>query len=118
MRVVSKMTCTMRQKRKSDAVVRTSEAQTNQISFEQYCDVMKTCRICKNLRKYKKHLQHIQPHKSAAKCTVYGVNTFKRCQICNVALHNLDTGQNYALKWHSEAYLGLCFKDRKFMCIQ
>ena len=123
MRVVSKMTCTMRQKRKSDAVVRTSEGEANQISFEQYCDLMKTRRVCKNLYKYESHLKHIKPHKSAAKCAVCGVNAFNRCQICNVALHNNDTkgigkGRNCALKWHSEAYLGLCFEDRKFMCIQ
>ena len=91
------------------------------ISLDQYKQLMKSKRVCTDLLKNEKHFHSIIPHKSLARCAVCGEPTYKRCSMCKMPLHNMDTkgigkGKNCALQWHSDSYLGLCFKDRKLFC--
>ena len=120
MRIVSKMTNKMRQKRKSSDTVKAPSDGSGNLTFDQYCDLLRSRRVCNDLCRYENHLNCITPHKSPAKCAVCGEMAYKRCNICNAALHNMDTkgigkGRNCALQWHNEAYLGLCFEDRKLL---
>ena len=74
--------------------------------------------ICKDLSEFEVH--KIEPRKNPAKCAVCGVNAYKSCVVCGVALHNCDVrgaakGRNCFQQWHNDAYLGLCYDDRKMM---
>ena len=119
MRIVSKMTNKMRQKRKSSDTVKAPSDGSGNLTFDQYRDLLRSRRVCNDLCRYENHLNCITPHKSPAKCAVCGEMAYKRCNICNAALHNMDTkgigkGRNCALQWHNEAYLGLCLKIESF----
>ena len=124
MRAVSKMTKTLRQKRRydDDIVLKYSSDGTDRISFDQFKKLVKTKRTCTDLQKFAKHICSITMHKSPAKCAVCGINTYKKCSICNVPIHNNETrgiakGKQCSMFWHDETYLGLCFDDRKLLCI-
>ena len=122
MRRVSHLNKPYRQKRKhDDEITRTSNG-SGHITFLQYQELMKSKRVCKTIFEYEKHAHKIEMVSNAARCAVCGVNAYKRCQICKVALHDNDSkgkgkGKRCSLHWHDETYLGLCFADRKILCL-
>ena len=92
------------------------------ITHKQFLELKRAnkTRICSDLVSYEKHVCAFSKSKSAARCVVCGLNSYRRCGICNKAMHCNDTkgagkGLNCAIQWHSDAYLGLCFDDRKIL---
>ena len=106
----------------SKAIKMHSNNKQGTISFQQYKKAMQARphRICDSLAVYEKHVDSYTHSKNPARCAVCGFNSYKRCTICGVALHDNDTkgaakGKKCALHWHSKPYVGLCFEDRKIM---
>ena len=74
--------------------------------------------ICKDLSEFELH--QCETRKNPAKCVVCGNLGYKMCSLCKTPLHNMEVrgstkGRNCFLHWHNQAYLGLCFDDRKIV---
>ncbi len=108
-----------RKRKKSDTRKNDSSSAGGGITHQQYRSVLaSTKRICTDLSSFEKHV--LEYRKNPAKCAVCGANAYKQCSICGVALHNMETrgaakGRNCFMHWHNDAYLGLCYDDRKLV---
>ena len=57
MRLVSRTMKTMREKRKADTIVCVGDG-TCHVTFNQYCDLLRSRRVCKEMHQYETHLNH------------------------------------------------------------
>ena len=92
------------------------------VSYCQFVEAKRQKRFC-DLNGYTEHLMSIESHKHAAKCAVCGQTAYKRCSLCGVSLHNMDSrgkgkGRNCFLEWHDHNNFGLCFGDRKLVRVK
>jgi hypothetical protein len=116
--------CTQLSKKKRKIVVSPDRIDggdgSGEITYAQWRQIKRTKRVCNNLMKYDTHIHSIVPHKSGAKCAVCGKMSYKKCGLCGVVLHHLDTkganaGMNCHIKWHADHYIGLCYQDRNLV---
>lgn len=118
MRAVSKLTKIMRQKRRYDdgIIMKYQSDGTDRISYDQFKKLVKTKGACANIHTFAKHIHSITMPKSPAKCAVCGIDTYKKCGICKILIHNNETrgiakGKQCTMICHYETYFGLCFDD-------
>jgi hypothetical protein len=125
LRVVTQLNKKKRKAMMSKAVAYNKDNECNENGSVSYCQFVETKRqkrFC-DLNSYTEHLMSIESHKHAAKCMVCSEITYKRCALCGVSLHNMDSrgkgkGRNCFLEWHDVNNFGLCFGDRKLVGVK
>ena len=109
-------------KKNNGTYTSTSTAIHGQVSYSQFLETKSQERFC-DLSAYSKHLLSLTSHKYSAKCAVCSEKVYKKCTICGVSLHNMDSrgaakGKNCFLEWHDANHFRLCYADRSLVGIK